>query len=71
MAVEEPVIDRAAEQIERDFDLGVGRDLAALDRTCGTRRKLRRYFTQRYQREEAGWFGSDGAMRWQWPCSSV
>src|SRR5947209_16816214 len=32
VAVEQPVVERAVDEIERDLDVGVGRDITALDR---------------------------------------
>src|SRR6266702_112988 len=37
VAVQQPVVDRAVEEVERDLDLGVRRDLAALDRAAEDR----------------------------------
>jgi hypothetical protein len=34
VAVQEPVVERAVEHVQRDLDLGVRRDLAALDRAA-------------------------------------
>src|ERR1700685_578292 len=40
MTVQEPVVDRSVEEVERDLDLGVGGDLAALDRAPEDRARL-------------------------------
>jgi hypothetical protein len=38
--VEEPAVERAVEQVERELDVGAGRQLAALDRACNDRAGL-------------------------------